>query len=129
MASITPLTQYGSHRHGMLFHKDGSNRHDLGQYSSIDYNLDDDDRTMQGRCPHVPDGYCAVLYDDENCEGWSQKIPTGSYDLPKELRNDAEVVVVRKGCKFTGTTLANIFFLHKSIATKPTSMSHAGVYP
>merc|ERR1712045_1069377 len=44
----------------------------------------------------------AVLYDDEDCRGWSFEVPTGSYDLPEDLRNDAEVVVVRAGCKFTG---------------------------
>ena len=46
-----------------------------------------------------------MLYDDENCEGWSHKVPYESYpayDLPKDNRNDAEVVVVRSGCKFTG---------------------------
>ena len=71
---------------------------DNGLYSS------DDDRSELGRCPRVPDGYCAVLYDDENCEGWSYVIPTGAFDLPEELRNDAEIVVVKSRCKFTGTT-------------------------
>ena len=50
----------------------------------------------------VPPTSCAVLYDDENCEGWSFNVPTGTSDLPKEYRNDAEVVVVRSGCRLTG---------------------------
>ena len=69
---------------------------DNGLYSS------DEDRSELGRCPRVPDGYCAVLYDDENCEGWSHNIPTGTSELPEEFKNDAEVVVVKNGCKFTG---------------------------
>ena len=50
----------------------------------------------------VPPTSCAVLYDDENCEGWSFEVPTGTSDLPEEYRNDAEVVVVRSGCRLTG---------------------------
>ena len=63
---------------------------------------DEEQRSEAGSCSTVPDGYCAVLYDDEDCRGWSFEVPSGSYDLPEDLRNDAEVVVVRAGCKFTG---------------------------
>ena len=56
-----------------------------------------------GKCPVVvPPTACAVLYDDENCEGWSFEVPTGTSDLPEEYRNDAEAVVVRSGCRLTG---------------------------
>ena len=69
---------------------------------SISSDNDEEQRSEPGSCGTVPDGYCAVLYDDEDCRGWSFNVPTGSYDLPEDLRNDAEVVVVRAGCKFTG---------------------------
>ena len=69
---------------------------------SISSDNDKEQRSEPGSCGTVPDGYCAVLYDDEDCRGWSFNVPTGSYDLPEDLRNDAEVVVVRAGCKFTG---------------------------
>merc|ERR1712156_1308280 len=65
---------------------------------------DEEQRSETGSCNTVPDGFCAVLYDDEDCRGWSFQEPNGSYDLPEDLRNDAEVVVVRAGCKFTGFT-------------------------
>ena len=69
---------------------------------SISSDNDEEQRSESGSCGKVPDGYCAVLYDDEDCSGWSFNVPTGAYDLPEDLRNDAEVVVVRAGCKFTG---------------------------
>ena len=69
---------------------------------SISSDNDEEQRSESGSCGKVPDGYCAVLYDDEDCIGWSFNVPTGAYDLPEDLRNDAEVVVVRAGCKFTG---------------------------
>merc|ERR1712020_627642 len=69
---------------------------------SISKDNDEEQRSEAGSCNTVPDGYCAVLYDDEDCRGWSFEVPSGSYDLPEDLRNDAEVVVVRAGCKFTG---------------------------
>merc|ERR1711992_193349 len=71
---------------------------------SISKDNDEEQRSEAGSCNTVPDGYCAVLYDDEDCRGWSFEVPSGSYDLPEDLRNDAEVVVVRAGCKFTGFT-------------------------
>ena len=70
---------------------------------SISKDNDEEQRSEAGSCNTVPDGYCAVLYDDEDCHGWSFEVPNGSYDLPEDLRNDAEVVVVKAGCKFTGT--------------------------
>ena len=63
---------------------------------------DEEQRSEAGSCNTVPDGFCAVLYDDEDCRGWSFQVPNGSYDLPEDLKDDAEVVVVRAGCKFTG---------------------------
>merc|ERR1712038_2067335 len=69
---------------------------------SISSDQDEEQRSTPGNCSSVPAGYCAVLYDDEDCAGWSFVVPSGTYDLPEELRNDAEVVVVGAGCKFTG---------------------------
>merc|ERR1712018_665401 len=65
---------------------------------------DEEQRSEAGSCNTVPDGFCAVLYDDEDCRGWSFQVTNGSYDLPEDLKDDAEVVVVRAGCKFTGFT-------------------------
>ena len=50
----------------------------------------------------VPHGSCAVLYDDEDCDGWALNIPKGYTELSFMKRNDAESVVVRPGCKFVG---------------------------
>merc|ERR1712154_474938 len=69
---------------------------------SISKDNDEEQRSEAGSCTVVPNGYCAVLYDDEDCRGWSFGVLNGSYDLPEDLRNDAEVVVVKAGCKFTG---------------------------
>ena len=66
---------------------------------------DGEDRSTPGKCPVVPPTSCAVLYDDENCKGWSFEVPTGTSEIPEEFRNDAEVVVVRSGCKLTGEGL------------------------
>merc|ERR1712027_267659 len=63
---------------------------------------DEEQRSEVGSCNTVPEGYRAVLYDDEDCRGWSFQVPNGSYDLPEDLKDDAEVVVVKAGCKFTG---------------------------
>jgi len=68
----------------------------------ISNDVDEEQRSEAGSCASVPNGYCAVLYDDENCSGWSYNVPTGSYDLPEGNRNDAEVVVVAAGCRLTG---------------------------
>ena len=66
---------------------------------------DGEDRSTPGKCPMVPPTSCAVLYDDENCKGWSFEVPTGTSEIPEDYRNDAEVVVVRSGCKLTGEGL------------------------
>ena len=68
---------------------------------------DEEQRSMAGACQRVPDGYCAVLWDDENCTGWSYNVPVGAYDLPEEFRNDAEVVVVAAGCGFRGRSIVS----------------------
>ena len=69
---------------------------------SISSDNDEEQRSAPGSCGSVPAGFCAVLYDDENCEGWSFNVPSGAYDLPEDYRNDAEVVVVGAGCRLTG---------------------------
>ena len=101
--------------------------YNLLPFGSISNDLDDDDRSKPGRCKSVPSGSCAVLYDDESCEGWSHKIPYESYpayDLPKDNRNDAEVVVVRSGCKFTGMIIdlqctSDLLPLHPELFSSP----------
>ncbi|XP_071742992.1 uncharacterized protein [Lepeophtheirus salmonis] len=62
------------------------------------------DMMMGNEClqKQVPLGYCAVLYDDDGCEGWEKAIPVGYTELGWSHRNDAEAVVLRKGCIFTG---------------------------
>lgn len=45
---------------------------------------------------------CAIIYDDDGCEGWAHPINTGYSELGFSRRNDAESVVVRAGCVFTG---------------------------
>ncbi|CAB4063445.1 unnamed protein product [Lepeophtheirus salmonis] len=50
----------------------------------------------------VPSGMCAVLYDDDGCEGWELPVPEGYTKLEFNNRNDAEAVVVNKGCILTG---------------------------
>nr|XP_040565766.1 uncharacterized protein LOC121115717 [Lepeophtheirus salmonis] len=50
----------------------------------------------------VPSGMCAVLYDDDGCEGWELPVPEGYTKLEFSNRNDAEAVVVKKGCILTG---------------------------
>eukprot|EP00096_Caligus_rogercresseyi_P002249 TRINITY_DN1432_c0_g1_i2.p1 TRINITY_DN1432_c0_g1~~TRINITY_DN1432_c0_g1_i2.p1 ORF type:complete len:201 (+),score=23.05 TRINITY_DN1432_c0_g1_i2:25-603(+) len=50
----------------------------------------------------VPFGFCAVLYDDDGCEGWVKPIPLGYTKLGWSHRNDAEAVILKAGCIFTG---------------------------
>lgn len=45
---------------------------------------------------------CAVLYDDDGCEGWELGVNTGYTDLPFRYQNDAEAVAVKPGCLFVG---------------------------
>merc|ERR1712127_58713 len=68
------------------------------------------------RCKMPNDGTCAILYDDEGCDGWELKVNEGYTALPKKSKtstftlglidgpkeNDAESVLVRKGCVFVG---------------------------
>jgi len=58
--------------------------------------------TKSGKCPSVPRGFCAVLYDDEDCRGWRFDVPAGKHVLGERHSKDAEVVVVKRGCKITG---------------------------
>ena len=69
---------------------------------AITSNQNEDVMSSPERCSSVPYGNCGVLYGEKNCEGWSINIPQGSNDLHEDYRNDAEVIVVKKGCKFIG---------------------------
>ena len=69
---------------------------------SISSDQDERRRSTPGKCMSVTHGSCAVLYGKTNCEGWSINIPSGTHDLQEDYRNDAEVVVVKGGCKFIG---------------------------
>ena len=55
----------------------------------------------------VPRGKCALLFDEEDCEGWEFEVPVGYTELDRfsvrgPKKNDAESVLVRPGCKFIG---------------------------
>jgi hypothetical protein len=55
----------------------------------------------------IPDGICAILYDDENCKyrsliGWKEELAEGEKELSFFHNNDAESVIVRQGCTFRG---------------------------
>ena len=55
----------------------------------------------------VPQGSCALLYDDDDCSGWKFEVPIGYKELPRfslsgPRKDDAESVLVRPGCKFIG---------------------------
>ena len=69
---------------------------------SISSDQDERIRSRPGKCWSVTHGSCSVLYGKTNCEGWSINIPSGIHDLQEDYRNDAEVVVVKGGCKFIG---------------------------
>ena len=82
----------------------------------------------RSKCVEVPSNLCAVVYDDEKCNGWALNINEGEVGYicmfcQKNLfhiyttfqimfkwwdpvyywyRNDIEAVSVRKGCTFTG---------------------------
>ncbi|CAB4063235.1 unnamed protein product [Lepeophtheirus salmonis] len=45
----------------------------------------------------VPHGMCAVLYDDDGCEGWEHAIREGYTELTWWYRNDAEAVIADRG--------------------------------
>ena len=46
---------------------------------------------------------CATLYQDQYCIGWRHDLSIGYTELTKINRqNDAELVVIRPGCKFVG---------------------------
>ena len=50
----------------------------------------------------VPEGKCAMLFDEEDCAGWSAEVSTGYSELSYRERNEAESVIVKPGCKFEG---------------------------
>merc|ERR1711879_430365 len=50
----------------------------------------------------VPEGKCAVLFDEEDCTGWSAEVSSGYSELSYRQRNEAESVIVKPGCKFVG---------------------------
>lgn len=41
---------------------------------------------------------CAILYDDDGCEGWELPVKQGYTELTWWYRNDAEAVLVKRGC-------------------------------
>lgn len=47
---------------------------------------------------------CAVLFDEDECQGWNKPVTTGfeSFSILSKYRNDAESVMVKPGCTFTG---------------------------
>ena len=45
---------------------------------------------------------CALLYDDDGCNGWEQIVRRGSMELEFSKKRDAEAVVVRPGCVLIG---------------------------
>merc|ERR1719229_383718 len=54
----------------------------------------------------VPSGVCALLFDDDDCGGWEYQVPRGyselSWGFTGPRKNDAESVLVRRGCRFIG---------------------------
>merc|ERR1712241_496725 len=68
---------------------------------------DDDDESVRCRKVQIPDGVCAILYDDQNCRdraliGWSEELKEGEKTLGLLHKNDAESVLVKAGCTFRG---------------------------
>ena len=57
----------------------------------------------------VPEGKCAILFDEEDCTGWSAEVSTGYSELSYRERNEAESIIVKPGCKFIGK-ICNYFF-------------------
>jgi len=54
------------------------------------------------------DNQCATLYQDQNCIGWGLDLAVGYTELTKINRhNDAELVIIRPGCKFVGYEYAH----------------------
>ncbi|CAB4068723.1 TBCA [Lepeophtheirus salmonis] len=51
---------------------------------------------------NVPRGMCAILFDDDGCEGWEKPIATGYQKLSFRYRNDAE-----NCCKLNRKTLVD----------------------
>merc|ERR1711953_993738 len=62
----------------------------------------------RSKCVEVPSHLCAVVYDDEKCNGWALNINQGEImfkwwdPVYYWYRNDIESVSVRRGCMFTG---------------------------
>jgi len=69
------------------------------------------------QCAEMPNnGTCAILFDEDNCEGWQLAVNEGYTELPSQTKtdffglglidnpkkNDAEAVLVRDGCVFVG---------------------------
>ena len=57
----------------------------------------------------VPEGKCAMLFDEEDCTGWSAEVSNGYSELSYRERNEAESIIVKPGCKFIGK-ICNYFF-------------------
>ena len=51
---------------------------------------------------------CVVLFDDERCKGWDLPFGQGYHELHLfKGKNDAESLIVRPGCIFKVTLMAN----------------------
>merc|ERR1712165_563729 len=78
---------------------------EIGRGSSFSSSSATNTRTFSSSsCPGktVPSTACALLYDNEDYEGWEYQVPRGYSELGWTKRNDAESVLVRHGCKFIG---------------------------
>ncbi len=77
---------------------------------------DDDDDSLRCLKVVIPDNVCAILYDDENCLhrpliGWKKELGEGEEELGFRYRNDAESVIVKKGCTFRGYVNNNTTYI------------------
>ncbi len=51
-------------------------------------------------------GACAVLFHHSGCNGWNEPLSEGYHALPRRRKNEAESVLVAKGCKLVGKNFA-----------------------
>merc|ERR1712244_57756 len=86
----------------------------------------------RSKCVDVPSNLCAVVYDDEKCNGWALNINEGEImfkwwdPVYYWYRNDIESVSVRKGCTFTGfddSSLNGGSFTIRSSSSKDTHVT------
>jgi len=62
-------------------------------------------------CAEMPNnGTCAIIFDNDDCDGWQLHVNEGYTELPKKKlsfrdkvkEDDAEAVLLRNGCVFIG---------------------------